>query len=192
MYDTDRLSFSLDDYRKNDELSGLLRLTDDDIFRWLHYHGGMTRHHSSDVDLVCVDANPEPHIAAFIEFKSCSEQSSFPQSVLFESLSELAPVFIIRSDARLLDTEPEAQRFDIERYVGMDASGAGWIESETLRESVQWGGHISAVGDLDPAFDSGIIAWEDHHRADTRNKGGRPWATFKPENARAWARGGRR
>jgi hypothetical protein len=189
MYDADRLSFSLDDYRRDDQLAGLLRLTDDDIFRWLHYHGGMVRHHASDVDLVCVDANPEPHIAAFIEFKSCNEQASFPQSVLFESLSELAPVFIIRSKSRLLDTEPEAQRFDIERYTGMDADGAGWIKSEAVTEEVPWGGYISAVGDLDPAFDSGIIAWEDSHRAGTRNRGGRPWAALEPENARAWARG---
>jgi hypothetical protein len=184
---TEPVAWELSEFRKDQELSKLLETTQGDIFRWLHYHGGDSCHFSVDVDLTWVDAEPEPHISAFIEHKNVNETVSFPQAVLFEAVSKIAPVYIIRSRSDLLDVHPSKHSFDIERVVGLDRTENGsWTETELVESSLKWGREINGQGDLDPDYHSGLLGFEENHRRKTQNLGGNGHAAADPGDITAY------
>jgi len=184
---TDAVSWDTDEYRRDDELRRAFGTSADDVFRWLHYHGGDESHYATDIDMAWVDANPRPHVAAFVEYKNANETVSFPQAVFFEAVAEAAPVFIVRSQEDILTTHPSRHQFCVERFTGIDRSAPqGWISTETVRESLSWGRRISGEGDLDPAWHSGLLAFEENHRRQTQQYQGRPLAALSPEDVTAY------
>lgn len=189
MSDADKsVGFDLEHYRKDHELDGLLSTTADDIFRWLHYHGGDSRHFTTDIDMVWVDAEPSPHVASIVEYKNANETVSFPQAVFFEAVQSVMPVYIIRAKTPLLQTDPEDQRFDVERVHGWNRDGVdSWVETETVREDLGWGREISGIGDLDPDYHGGILAFEDQLRGSAKDYNGNALAAVDPEDITSWS-----
>lgn len=186
---TDDVSWDLGEFRKDEELSKLFQTTPEHIFRWLHYHGGDERHFSVDIDMAWVNAEPVPHIAGFVEYKNETETVSFPQAVFFEAISSVAPVYIIRGQADLMDTHPSDHRFDVHRFSEWDRSGDGaWIETELVAESVPWGREINGCGDLDPRYHEGVLAFEDSIRQKARDRGGNGRAAVTPSDITAWGK----
>jgi len=188
---TDAVSWDMAEFRKDGELSKLLETTPGDIFRWLHYHGGDDKHHTVDADMAWVDAEPEPHVAAFIEHKNAGETVSFPQAVFFEAVRDIAPVYIVRNQADALDDHPSQHRFDVERVVGLDRSdGGSWADTESIKESLEWGRDISSEGNLDPDYHTGLLNFEEEQRRKAQRYGGNALAAADPDDITAYTDGG--
>ena len=188
---TNVVSWDMSEFRKDGELSKLLETTPGDIFRWLHYHGGDDQHYTVDLDMAWVDAEPKPHVAAFVEHKNANETVSFPQAVFFEAVRDIAPVYIVRNQSDALDVHPSRHRFDVERVVGLNRSGNGsWANTELIEKSLEWGRDISAEGNLDPKYHAGLLNFEEEQRRKAQKYGGNGLAAVTPGDITAYTDGG--
>ena len=138
--------------------------THGDEFNWLHRHeAGLDQHYATDFDLVLVDKKPT-RISAFLDFKMENEPVRFTQAIAYDEIQEVAPVYIIRAETELIGIPAEEHRFTVLRFVEtVDlAPTPPVVETETIRESVPWGGLVehSTRSDFLRNGGDGLIAWE--------------------------------
>jgi len=173
----------LNQYQRGSKNDGAMQPTRDDIYRWLHYHAGLSSHFTTDIDAAWVNANPEPTVMAFVEFKMKGESISFPQAVFFESVSKSVPVFIIRGLNDIMTNPPSDHRFKIERVIGLRHNQPrNPCRTKTIVESIPWGGDVNIT--------DGLIEWEDQYRDAVMHSGGRPLSVVGGSKLTDYTRGG--
>jgi hypothetical protein len=185
---TDRVDLTdvgtgLKQYQRGKSKDGAMQPTRDDIYRWLHYHAGLKSHFTTDVDAAWVNANPEPNVLAFVEFKMEHETASFPQAVFFDAVRESVPVFIVRGLTDIMTTPPSEHRFTLERVTGLRHNEPrDPCEKEIIIESIPWGGDVTAA--------DGLIDWESRYRDAVLRSGGRPLSVVDGNKLTDYIRGG--
>lgn len=136
---------------------------DEQCFRDLHRVAGLDEHYATDLDLVFADKKPK-RITAFIEFKNPDESITFTQSVVFDKLTDIADVFIIRARDELASQERNKHRFDVLKFIETVDSQPHppIIETELIHENISWGGKIEHPSKLDFIKNGGdgLIGWE--------------------------------
>jgi hypothetical protein len=132
-------------------------------FKLLHRTAGLSEHYASDLDLVFVDKHPK-RISAFIDFKHKDEHIKFTQSIIFPELSNIAPVFIIRSETDIEDVDQTDHRFTVSKFIETVDSKQQPpdVKTEAIAENLSWGGLITH-GSRSRFFTEGgdgLIGWE--------------------------------
>jgi len=133
------------------------------FFKELHIDAGLSKHYATDLDLVFVDKHPK-RISAFVDFKNPDEPIKFTQSIVFEKLSDIADVYIIRSEDPISDLQPSEHRFNVLRFIETIDSREDppVVDTELIDENISWGGlieHASRRKFLKNGGD-GLIGWE--------------------------------
>jgi hypothetical protein len=132
-------------------------------FKLLHRKAGLSEHYASDLDLVFVDKHPK-RISAFIDFKHKDEHIKFTQSIIFPQLTDIAPVFIIRSETDIEDVDQTNHRFTISEFIETVDSKQQPpdVKTEVIAKNLSWGGlitHGSRMRFFTEGGD-GLIGWE--------------------------------
>jgi hypothetical protein len=161
---------------EHDDLQSLKDYTAGDEFRYNHRHrAGFDTHWASDLDLVLIEREPNPHISAFLEFKNDGEPIRFTQAVMFETFQPTAPVFIVIAENDMLENDPDEQVFTVERFDEVEdlSPSPPDVATTTIKKDVPWGGLVDnnefELDFRDNATVRGLIEWEDELRRQGRH-----------------------
>lgn len=160
---------------QHEDLQGLKEFTAGDEFNYNHRHkAGFDHHWASDLDLVLIEREPNPHISAFLEFKNRDEEIRFTQAVVFNALQSVAPCFVVVSENEMLDAEAEEQSFTIKRFDSVEdySPSPPEVNLTEVASGVSWGGLVDnsefALNFGDSEVSRGLIDWEDELRRQGR------------------------
>ena len=153
---------------KHNDLKNREGRSEGDEFMWTHRHeAGLDKHYVTDIDMVMVDKHPL-RVTGFVDFKMPDEDIRFSQSVAYESLRKTAPVFIVRAEQSLLNTERKSQTFTVERFKRLidHRPDPPDVDTEVIKRSIPWGGLIDhdSKSEFIRNGGDGLIGWEHKRR----------------------------